>query len=1198
VIERFAVVPEAWVSTGKGLGELVDELAVGVDAFCWELSGHPFGSDDLGRALFEGDADAYGFVQRRDDLLTDLAAAVNLVAGMGARLVGAGGRYVETDGTIVDELGVQRRPSFPPQFPVSLREYRLPAPAGRLPSTVPAPGFVRQAMWILEAVGLGCPWPDGDIGGVRALRDATVTMGRVLDQVAEGIAGQARRVTESGFGDATQAFGSAAAVVHGPGGLLEDLKRRCEQLAAYCQSGADAIAKARWHFLASAMFVLALTYAASVFGPLLEAAVAPLIRLEGVALRIVLRMIRDAAMGAAYSGGLDGIDQLFRWNGFHLGEMLQALWQGTAAGGLIGSAHAGLPALLRRGPALTGLADVMEASTWKGGVSRFAVNGTVGTAGMATAGAVSGNGWDLKHAAETGFGMAFLGTAGEAATAGWRSLRFRSSNAGQARKLHGLFEEAFGPRVTGDITRLAGADHVPRMNDLVRLLVEENGSHEYRMPEPAKLRDWTRNALGLPQRSPITAYDVDSLSRTVAHYRSGTANTRPPGAAELQRFAETAAPGAMRGGAIREFGRLLRLHEVWRPEEEFDYIRNMHRTVQVGQLVRSVTGIARDAEITEHHIDGVLTTLFGRQETVVADSNASPVDPRRTDLSILLGALDGLDPRERRQVTVSLDDLHQVIRKYWDVPAGELPTPGDAKALARLWSTNPEKALDPKQAMGDIARDLLEREDPPTADQTRAAGHTLSLAIDVVGEDWPAVKKYFRPMRDVADLVRADRGEDLSPALVRAYARDLLGEHGVASASNEGRALMDAALVSDFYGLKLEARNPLEYKFMLAEVARLHELIKLEWPEESSLSRTTSFRVFEPVSEKLTGSPDPYELLKLYRQVRADSAHGLVTSIRELAKNPLAYKDAFSKWSEFDPVEYTRRNYVGERLPAHWRLPIGVEPGRWVPGHFKFRIFDEDVRFFNAMFRVFREMGIIPGQFRSVIDVASGANLAPSAAMVGFLHPEGRITRLVYEGNPHEIAYNKVMYDFDGDGVYRGADRYGIPEEIDTRRIWRPWAPVFKSAGAEYFPDHVERFEDVDIHALGRSDVVVGNVFDIPEDLRADVGVEFYGGDSFSPKLADMFAFRSAVIDAVRPGGVVVFGNVLNLPQVKGGEAGQGYAAGEGTIFPNTAYYREKFEEFLNDHPRVESFTIVEIRGDEQFSAGEEGIGLIVIKLR
>jgi hypothetical protein len=230
--------------------------------------------------------------------------------------------------------------------------------------------------------------------------------------------------------------------------------------------------------------------------------------------------------------------------------------------------------------------------------------------------------------------------------------------------------------------------------------------------------------------------------------------------------------------------------------------------------------------------------------------------------------------------------------------------------------------------------------------------------------------------------------------------------------------------------------------------------------------------------------------------------------------------------------------------------------------------------------------------------VGSGANLYPSAAMAAFVRPGGVITRLVYRENLPEVAYNTVMYDPGGDGVYRARDRYGIPQEIDTRAIWRNWEPVVRAAGAEHYPEHAERFRDADLQALDRSVVVVGDLFALGEDQRAQAAVEFYAGDSFSSDPEQAFAFRSKVIDAVLPGGVVVFGNVLNLPVAKGRGAGHGYQAGDGTLFPNIAYDRGRWDAFLSAHPRVESHTVAEFRGDDQFSAGEEGLGLVVIKLK
>ncbi len=417
----FCVVPEVWVRAGAGFGDVSEFLAGGVDRFCGVVGGQPFGGDDLGRGLFEGDAvsGAAGFVQRRDGLLEDLAAAVNLLRGMGAGLVDAGGRYVEADGTIVTELGGGWGPA--PVSGVSsgvLEEYRHAAVPGGLPASAPPPGIVREAVWIFEAVGFGCPWPDGRPERVRALQQAATELGRVVDVVARQVAEHSRRVTGSGFGDATEAFATAARVVHGEGGLLADLEQRCEELAAYCRTAAAAILSAQRHCVTSASFVVALMIAVSALGPFLEAGLAAalrLVRLEGLALRIVLRLLYEAVVGATFSGGLDAIDQVYRPGGFNGKELAGAVGQGALAGGLMGFAHAGLPALAGRSPALTALARLMETPGARGITTRFAVGGAVGTAAMATSSALTGHGWDLEHAAETGFGMAFLGTGTELA---------------------------------------------------------------------------------------------------------------------------------------------------------------------------------------------------------------------------------------------------------------------------------------------------------------------------------------------------------------------------------------------------------------------------------------------------------------------------------------------------------------------------------------------------------------------------------------------------------------------------------------------------------------------------------------------------------------------------------------------------------------------------------------------------------------
>jgi hypothetical protein len=123
----FSVVPELWMGAGKGIAGVSEDLGRGVDTFWRAMAARPFVGDDRGRALFEGDRRNLGFVGLRDGLLRDLAAVVNLLDGMGAGLVSAGGRYVEADGAIVGDLGVQRQPRPPPR--------KIGVPAG-----VPAAG--------------------------------------------------------------------------------------------------------------------------------------------------------------------------------------------------------------------------------------------------------------------------------------------------------------------------------------------------------------------------------------------------------------------------------------------------------------------------------------------------------------------------------------------------------------------------------------------------------------------------------------------------------------------------------------------------------------------------------------------------------------------------------------------------------------------------------------------------------------------------------------------------------------------------------------------------------------------------------------------------------------------------------------------------------------------------------------------------
>ncbi|MGI5225161.1 hypothetical protein [Actinoallomurus sp. CA-142502] len=420
--ERLHIVPEMWLRAGRGIDEAAARLADGIDMFCQAMGGQAFGSDYLGRGLFEGDpaAGAMGFTQRRDGLLKDLPAMVDSLQRMGAGLVAAGRRYTAADTAIVDELGGGRSLPALADFFAGVAsgggEYRLPPVEGGLPSSSPAPDIVRQALWLFEQVGLGFAWPDGNVAAVARLADTAAVLSRVIDALKDEVAEHAGKVTSNGFGDATEAFGNAARTLHGPDGLLTDLKQRCDELAAYCRASADAIITAQRHFVASAMFAVGLMFAVSTLGPPVQAwlgVALSLIRLEGQALQIIVRLLFEAVVGGLFSVGSDALDQQFRSGRFDWSELGGALGQGLILGGLMGGARAALPALLRRGPATAGLATMMESKGATGILSRFIVGWSVSTGAIAATSKMTGHGWDLEHAWRTGIAMASISAGGE-----------------------------------------------------------------------------------------------------------------------------------------------------------------------------------------------------------------------------------------------------------------------------------------------------------------------------------------------------------------------------------------------------------------------------------------------------------------------------------------------------------------------------------------------------------------------------------------------------------------------------------------------------------------------------------------------------------------------------------------------------------------------------------------------------------------
>jgi hypothetical protein len=1200
----FAVHPEQIAVSARGIGDAATMLRTSlvntVDALDF-VGNTPWGNDSLGRSFFDGENGSLGFRAARDELLGGLAELVQALEGHASGSAQMAYAYAQADG-VSQVNGKPLNPLFPGTADTgsvadrraALRDVVDTTALDGLPQEV-APREYQWLLELLETMVAGCTYPAGDAPQMDQVARAFDALADVIDEVTHVATRHGAAISDGNASAAIDLFTQSFAKLAGGSGHLAEGAQACRGVAAYCRYTGVQIAWAKTNFMAACAYLLVLwgiTRATATLLPASTFAALAETGRVGLQLRMMLMStgFRVTASGAAFMGGLAFVSDLTRkayglpadWS-----SVLTSAAFGAVSGGVAGRIHYGLGKAAAEG---SELAEVLAHRV----PGQLVVNTGVGF-GLNVAGDVAFNHGDVNWTRDLSLaaGMAGFMAVGRV---------FQPAESQRAGKLLALSREAFGPATTAEMTELAGANALPRLENLVHVLMDEN--HYSGRPLPERLRVWTRNALGLYADVPLTAYHVDSLTRVADFYKERRSGEfPPPGVSALHTFAATGTQGRSGGNAVQELGRLLRLHEAWRPQEPFNYWRHTGELVRLKELTISALELGADTEVTGRHIETVLQTLFGDRQTDIASKGTSPIaDPRRADLSILLKVHEY--DLYMRKGGVTLDTFHEVIRYYWDLPSDQISTQADARALARLWATVPGTT------QSGIARELLGLDRPVTMKEMKAAGYTLSLAMDLTrGTDWPQAARYFTPTRRLEQLVRSEYGiphaEILSPQQFHEYARDLFIEHGMARPTGQhiSRTLMDAALITDFYGLDKEAANAVEHRFMLGEVAHLHELIKIEWPKTRSFADVVSIRTFEPVAEKLTGTADPYELLKLYRQVKFDAPDGLVHSVKDLARSRHASADAFTDWDQFDVVEYTRRNYVGERVPAVWTPPDGVVPGRWDPGHWKPRVLGHDIKVIDAIYSVLKnDYGVRPGAFRRFLDVGSGANPYPPLAFGTLLSEDGYVEKLIYEANQQEVAYNQVKYG-PGDGIYRNTDRYGIPQEIDTREISEPWGEVVKAAGARHFPEYPEHFERPIDRDLESTRLTPGDIFTFDPgqgDRPVDIAAEFWASDSMSTRWSVAAEFRDQMIRAVRPGGYVVFGNVLNLPAVKGGEAGHGYTAGSGTRFPNIAYDRERWERWLDAHPRVESYRIFESRDEssaEQFSAGEDGIGVFIVKL-
>src|SRR3569833_2506901 len=99
--DNYDVHFDSWTKSGRGMAEASDKLGSAVDALCHSLAGAgaPWGSDDIGRAFFNGGDGASGFGESRDMVLADQADMVNVVRATGGTLIVAGHNFKKAENT-------------------------------------------------------------------------------------------------------------------------------------------------------------------------------------------------------------------------------------------------------------------------------------------------------------------------------------------------------------------------------------------------------------------------------------------------------------------------------------------------------------------------------------------------------------------------------------------------------------------------------------------------------------------------------------------------------------------------------------------------------------------------------------------------------------------------------------------------------------------------------------------------------------------------------------------------------------------------------------------------------------------------------------------------------------------------------------------------------------------------------------------
>jgi 16S rRNA G527 N7-methylase RsmG len=201
---------------------------------------------------------------------------------------------------------------------------------------------------------------------------------------------------------------------------------------------------------------------------------------------------------------------------------------------------------------------------------------------------------------------------------------------------------------------------------------------------------------------------------------------------------------------------------------------------------------------------------------------------------------------------------------------------------------------------------------------------------------------------------------------------------------------------------------------------------------------------------------------------------------------------SFSDWNQFDPEEYSQRNFGRELLY-------------------------EDACIIKTCIAALNNFGIKPGQVQRYVDIGSGPNLYPAMIMSPFVSDDGTISLLDF-ATSNWTYLNNILAEQGGDSKI--AD-------------WLKFEQLMKSVDEVRYNHVLERL-------LSRARAGFGDIFNMPAETY-DAVSSFFVAESITDEFPTFIEATRNLLNSLKNGGIVVAAHMVGSG---------GWFAGEGTNFP------------------------------------------------